>query len=67
MAAQSPAVCSACVHRTGFVMLVLEGHAQGFQIWGNVPDTTATGLAWPGFTYAEFLSVMRPGAIDWAG
>ena len=27
---------------SGFVMLVLEGQTQGFQIWGNFPDATAT-------------------------
>lgn len=37
-----------CYNLYCFVMLVLEGHAQGFQIWGNVPDTTARShrLGW---------------------
>ena len=56
-------------------MLVLEGQAQGFQIWGNVPDTTATGLAGPSRAQVPRLrahrfiphTAMRPQAIDWAG
>ncbi|CAE7420409.1 ELOVL4 [Symbiodinium natans] len=37
-----------CYNLYCFVMLVLEGQTQGFQIWGNFPDATATShrLGW---------------------